>query len=969
MKTLAEKIKANDPNTIKEVSSAPIFSRLDNLIERPWGGGGLASFFGFEEKMDDHKSWGEAFVFSAHRDDPEASKNPGEVILPDQSRCSLLELLDRAGKDILGEKLYQSFGSNFSLLPKFLDVAELLSVQAHPAGYTEAYLILEADEGATIKLGFSEDIDRDKLAAECAEGRKWQHELLILIDPKHDQVLEAKVQDICAPFLAQRQHLDEKIVDALCALSDQDVDRYRLKTLLGLLQSRYGSVLDKLNTIPVKAGDIVYNVTPAYLRDENEIPTAAVHALGNTDNKRILALELRRPAPTHRVWDHVRFPIRPIDIEAALDCLNLKASKPEDYFVEIVPTAHENIFASIDDPSFDLEHIRLAKGQEIEMKGDGFAHLLIMLEGEAYLDVNNQTYMLKSGASALMPAGISHYFTHARSDQIELIKVNIKEQKKKEMTIRTPHKPDYLNYQPVELRFGTSGLRGLVRDMTDIEVYINTRGFLRYLYDSGDTSEGDPIGIAQDLRKIDPTTGQSSSPRIAAAVAKAIVDEGLEVINCGMIPTPALASWAIDNYFPSIMITGSHIPADRNGVKFYRAEGEVLKSDEAGILSAVKDVRAEVYRLSAERSPFNAEGQLKKAFTLPGINIEAERDFVSRYTSLFKRPFAGKKIVVYQHSAVGRDLLVEILEDLGADVIAAKRSDVFIPVDTEEVHQEELELYRKLVEDHGGSSEIFAVLSTDGDSDRPLIIDEKGEFHRGDEVGIIVSRYLDASFAAIPISSTNAIERLKFDYQLTKIGSPYVIDAMQKAQAAGKKIVCGWETNGGFMTQVDMPLGKGVLAALPTRDAFLPIFITMLAAIKEGKAISALFAELGAQPTGAGLIDNFSLDVSKKIIATLMPNDSCTDFEANDPAIKDSVDILSKFFNRKYGFGQITRINTLDGIRMFFDNGEVAHIRPSGNAPQLRIYVIAKDAKRVEEMIENCIRDGGIFRQMEQSLG
>jgi phosphomannomutase len=60
-----------------------------------------------------------------------------------------------------------------------------------------------------------------------------------------------------------------------------------------------------------------------------------------------------------------------------------------------------------------------------------------------------------------------------------------------------------LNYSPRALRFGTSGLRGMVRDMTDLEVYINTRAFLDYLQKSDEIEPGDPIAIAQDLRKID----------------------------------------------------------------------------------------------------------------------------------------------------------------------------------------------------------------------------------------------------------------------------------------------------------------------------------------------------------------------------------------------------------------------------------------------------------------------------------
>ncbi len=67
--------------------------------------------------------------------------------------------------------------------------------------------------------------------------------------------------------------------------------------------------------------------------------------------------------------------------------------------------------------------------------------------------------------------------------------------------------PTFLTYIPCELRFGTSGLRGLVREMTDVEVYINTRGFLEYLHQIGDVGPGDPIALAQDCATSTPAAG------------------------------------------------------------------------------------------------------------------------------------------------------------------------------------------------------------------------------------------------------------------------------------------------------------------------------------------------------------------------------------------------------------------------------------------------------------------------------
>jgi hypothetical protein len=60
---------------------------------------------------------------------------------------------------------------------------------------------------------------------------------------------------------------------------------------------------------------------------------------------------------------------------------------------------------------------------------------------------------------------------------------------------------------------------------------------------------------------------------------------------------------------------------------------------------------------------------------------------------------------------------------------------------------------------------------------------------------------------------------------------------------------------------------------------------------------------------------------------------------------------LEKFFSTDKGFGAIDAIDYTDGIRIFFANGEIAHLRPSGNAPQFRIYSVAGTAARAEEIV------------------
>ncbi len=100
-------------------------------------------------------------------------------------------------------------------------------------------------------------------------------------------------------------------------------------------------------------------------------------------------------------------------------------------------------------------------------------------------------------------------------------------------------KPSFLDYTPVPLTFGTSGLRGLVKDITDFEAYINVKGTLCYLLAVGDVRVKTTVIIAGDLRP--------STDRIMRAAVQAILDLGLEVENAGKIPTPALVARSIGN--------------------------------------------------------------------------------------------------------------------------------------------------------------------------------------------------------------------------------------------------------------------------------------------------------------------------------------------------------------------------------------------------------------------------------------
>jgi phosphomannomutase len=488
--------------------------------------------------------------------------------------------------------------------------------------------------------------------------------------------------------------------------------------------------------------------------------------------------------------------------------------------------------------------------------------------------------------------------------------------------------------------------------MTDLECYINTTGFLRFLRHADNLSPEQPVYIAGDLRY--------STPRILKAVAKAVEDSGQTAVYCGSIPTPAVAYYGLQNEAPSIMVTGSHIPDDRNGIKFNKTDGEVLKEDELGIKESVATVRAELYGAAADASDFTPNGSFKSpAKELEPEDPNADKLYAKRFQDVFgPQAFTGKKIVFYQHSAVGRDSLVALFKSLGANVVPVGRSEKFIPIDTENVTPEDQTYFKALAAEY---PDAFAIVSTDGDSDRPFLIDEHGIFHRGDVLGAIVADWIGADFAAFPISASDATDKYlgskNIRWQHTRIGSPYVISVMDEAIVAGNKRVVGWEVNGGFMHGGDIEINGKLLKALPTRDAFFPIAAALALAIKKGQKISELFTALPQRATQAGLINDFPPEISRTILEKFAQDTAETQAE------------LTNYFTPDHGFSAVASLNGLDGIRIYFENGEIAHMRPSGNAPQLRIYSVADTQERADEIVELAIAEpSGTFRQLEQNL-
>ena len=313
-----------------------------------------------------------------------------------------------------------------------------------------------------------------------------------------------------------------------------------------------------------------------------------------------------------------------------------------------------------------------------------------------------------------------------------------------------------------------------------------------------------------------------------------------------------------------------------------------------------------------------------------------EKIMSMRYLNFFGHDaLQDLRVGVYQHSAVGRDVLVKILSHLGAEVTPLCRSEKFIPVDTEAIRPEDVQLAL----DWTVKNQFDAIVSADGDSDRPLVSDERGNWLRGDIAGILCAKFLKADSVSTPVSCNTTVEKCGWfrEIRRTRIGSPFVISSMMQATANGAKRVVGYEANGGFLLNSDITAGGKKLRALPTRDAVIVILSILLLAKSQGKTISELAASLPARFTASDRLKVFATEKSAEILAKFNTGSESADRQA-----------IENIFGELCG--RITRLNRTDGLRITFANDEIIHLRPSGNAPEFRCYTEAATDERARRL-------------------
>lgn len=471
----------------------------------------------------------------------------------------------------------------------------------------------------------------------------------------------------------------------------------------------------------------------------------------------------------------------------------------------------------------------------------------------------------------------------------------------------------------VSLSFGTSGLRGLAADLMGPPAYSHTVAFLRRMQARYGVAADGVVLLGRDLRE--------SSPGIEQICRAALEDWGMQAVLCGELPTPALALQAMGRSSPAIMVTGSHIPSDRNGLKFYRPDGEIDKDDEAAITGMERGV---------------ANGlRLKRPAESPQARTEsaAVDAYLERFVGTFPRDcLKGMRIGVFAHSSVSRDLIGICLRSLSAETMELGRSASFVAVDTESIPEEQRGQLAAWSRQH----RLDAIVSADGDGDRPLIVTNSGILLRGDLVGAICAGFLGADCVVTPVTANSGIERSgRFRRVVrTRVGSPYVIEGMERAGEAAA--VVGFEPNGGVLVGRGAHVFGRTLSPLPTRDALIVILSTLASVNAAGTALDEQAGLFDFTPAASGKIKTSSAAAAKEFVSRL----------ARDRAFRTAIIA---------GAIEEVEMDLTDGTRLVGRGGQQIHFRASGNAPELRCYVEAETEAAARSRLERCLTDAEAY--------
>ena len=433
--------------------------------------------------------------------------------------------------------------------------------------------------------------------------------------------------------------------------------------------------------------------------------------------------------------------------------------------------------------------------------------------------------------------------------------------------------------------FGTSGIRGLIGSEVTCELALNVGKSLAYYLGNQGT-----VVIGYDTR----TTNQMLDQAICAG----LLESGVDVVKIGMVPTP-LVGYATEklNADAGIMLTASHNPSQYNGIKLWNKNGMAYTQAQE---RKIEEIYANKDYISVS---WENVGKLSVNEEIKGQYIDDLVDMVD-----IKK---GLKVVVDCASGAGSEISPLVFRQAGCEVTTLNsQPDGFFPGRNPEPNAENLQTLMKTVVAIGADLGI----AHDGDADRMITVDEKGNVSPFDSLLALISKEFEGDIVTTVDAGLCMDESVNGEVLRTPVGDVNVAEVIIEKDAA-----FGGEPSGTWLHPDFCMCPDGILSGLRMAEIVS----------RDGK-LSDLLAQIPQYP-----------NIREKI--------TCSK-EAKIKVMENMEDLL------KDAFDDIVDVNSLDGVRLTFADDSWVLVRPSGTEDYIRITLESRDSQRAEEIRDICVK-------------
>ena len=435
--------------------------------------------------------------------------------------------------------------------------------------------------------------------------------------------------------------------------------------------------------------------------------------------------------------------------------------------------------------------------------------------------------------------------------------------------------------------FGTSGIRGKVKSEVTAELALNVgKSLASYLNNQG------TVVLGYDTR--------TTNVMLDQAICAGLLESGVDVIKIGMVPTP-LVGYATEklNADAGIMLTASHNPSEYNGIKLWNKNGMAYTSSQE---SEIEDI----YNNKTYKSVnWDKVGSLS-------FNDEIKSKYIDDLVDLVDiKP--GLKVVIDCASGAGSEISPLVFRKAGCQVTTLNSQvDGFFPGRNPEPNADNLQTLMKTVVSIGADLGI----AHDGDADRMITVDEKGNISPFDSLLALISKKFGGTVVTTVDAGLCMDESLKEvggKVLRTKVGDVNVAEVIIEENAT-----FGGEPSGTWLHPDFCMCPDGILSGLRMAEIVS----------SEGK-LSKLLEEIPTYP-----------NIREKI--------TCSK-EAKFKVMENMEELLNSEFD------DIKEVNSIDGVRLTFNDDSWVLVRPSGTEDYVRITLESKNQERAESIRDICV--------------